>query len=78
MYAIRSYYDKLTYFYDDRWTSSNTTASKPRPNANGEDKYWISSDAVMDGSYFKVKQIQFRITSYNVCYTKLLRTAIDV
>lgn len=54
--------NKLTYFYDDRWTPENTTASKPRPNANGEDKYWISSDAVMDGSFFKVKQIQFGYT----------------
>ncbi|RKD88189.1 TonB-linked SusC/RagA family outer membrane protein [Mangrovibacterium diazotrophicum] len=54
--------NKLTYFYDDRWTTENTTASKPRPNANGEDKYWISSDAVMNGSYFKVKQIQLGYT----------------
>ncbi len=50
--------NKLEIFYNDRWTATNKTASKPRPNANGEDKYWISSDAVMDGSFFKVKQIQ--------------------
>ena len=50
--------NKLAIFYNDRWTTTNKTASKPRPNANGEDKYWISSDAVMDGSFFKVKQIQ--------------------
>ncbi len=54
--------NKLSIFYNDRWTPTNTNASKPRPNANGEDKYWISSDAVMDGSYFKVKQIQLGYT----------------
>ena len=54
--------NKLNYFYEDRWTPSNTDASKPRPNANGEDKYWISSDAVMDGSFFKVKQMQLGYT----------------
>ncbi len=54
--------NKLSVFYDDRWTPNNTKASKPRPNANGEDKYWISSDAVMDGSFFKVKQMQLGYT----------------
>lgn len=50
--------NRLKIFYDDRWTTSNTDASKPRPNSTNEDKYWISSDLVMDGSYFKIKQIQ--------------------
>ncbi len=60
--------NKLKIFYDDRWTSANTTASKPRPNANGEDKYWISSDAVMNGSFFKIKQIQLGYTlPKNLC-----------
>ncbi len=54
--------NKLSVFYDDRWTPENAGASKPRPNANGEDKYWISSDAVMDGSFFKVKQMQLGYT----------------
>ncbi len=54
--------NKLNVFYDDRWTPENTDASKPRPNANGEDKYWISSDAVMNGSFFKVKQMQLGYT----------------
>lgn len=54
--------NRLSIFYDDRWTPTNTEASKPRPNANGEDKYWISSDGVMDGSFFKVKQIQLGYT----------------
>lgn len=48
----------LTVYYNDRWTPTNTTASKPRPNSNGVDKYWISDDVVFDGSYFRIKQIQ--------------------
>ncbi|MCW0483969.1 TonB-dependent receptor [Gaoshiqia sediminis] len=48
----------LTLYYDERWTPTNTTASKPRPNSNGVDKYWISDDVVFDGSYFRIKQIQ--------------------
>jgi TonB-linked outer membrane protein, SusC/RagA family len=60
--------NKLKIFYDDRWTATNTSASKPRPNANGEDKYWISSDAVMNGSFFKIKQIQLGYTlPKNLC-----------
>jgi len=47
-------------YYDGRWTSSNTSASKPRAlNAGNESKYYAISDAmVFDGSYFKIKQIQ--------------------
>jgi TonB-linked SusC/RagA family outer membrane protein len=54
--------NRLKIFYDDRWTTSNTDASKPRPNSINEDKYWISNDLVMDGSYFKIKQIQLGYT----------------
>lgn len=54
--------NRLAYFYDNRWTSDNTTASLPRPNANGEDKFWISSASIFDGSYFKIKQIQLGYT----------------
>ncbi len=54
--------NKLTTFYNDRWTATNTDASRPRPNANGEDKYWISDDVIFDGSFFKIKQIQLGYT----------------
>src|SRR5690606_8666149 len=50
--------NKLSVFYDDRWTPENQDALYPRPNANGEDKYWISDAAIFDGSFFKIKQIQ--------------------
>jgi TonB-linked SusC/RagA family outer membrane protein len=70
--------NKLKIFYDDRWTPTNTTASKPRPNANGEDKYWISSDAVMDGSFFKVKQIQLGYTLPKTISKKLSMSSLRV
>ncbi len=70
--------NKLKTFYDDRWTPTNTNASKPRPNANGEDKYWISSDAVMDGSYFKVKQIQLGYTLPKTISKKLSMNSLRV
>ncbi|MCW0482070.1 TonB-dependent receptor [Gaoshiqia sediminis] len=70
--------NKLKIFYDDRWTTSNTDASKPRPNANGEDKYWISSDAVMDGSFFKVKQIQLGYTLPKHLSKKLYMSSLRI
>jgi TonB-linked SusC/RagA family outer membrane protein len=54
--------NKLKVFYDDRWTANHTDASRPRPNANGEDKYWDSNGVIFDGSYFKIKQIQIGYT----------------
>lgn len=52
----------LKMYYDDRWTSTNTKASKPKPGATGE-AYFLNSDAnVYDGSYFKFKQIQLGYT----------------
>ena len=45
-------------FYEDRWTESNTSASKPRAGMNNFDKYIQSSAMVYDASYFKIKQIQ--------------------
>ena len=48
--------------YDDRWTPTNTTGTKPRAGANDLDKYVDSSAMVYDGSYFKFKQIQLGYT----------------
>lgn len=55
-------YNKLTYFTKDRWTVNHTTATQPRAGANGLDKYAISSASILDGSYFKIKQIQLGYT----------------
>ena len=54
--------NKLTYFVEDRWTPSHTKASMPRAGATDMDKYYTSSAAVFDGSYFKIKQIQLGYT----------------
>ncbi|MBN1387046.1 MAG: TonB-dependent receptor, partial [Bacteroidales bacterium] len=54
--------NKLSYFYDDRWTASNTTASIPRPGANQIDYYYASSGVIFNGSFFKIKQIQLGYT----------------
>ncbi len=51
-------YNKLTWFTEDRWTPSHTNATQPRAGADGLDKFAISSGCVIDGSYFKIKQIQ--------------------
>jgi len=52
----------LEEFYTDRWTTENTTGSRPRAGAADISKYWISDAVVFDGSYFKVKQIQVGYT----------------
>ena len=49
-------------FYDNRWTTTNTTGDKPRAGASDMDKYACSSAMIYDGSYFKIKQIQLGYT----------------
>ncbi len=63
--------NKITYFYDDRWTPANPTGKRPKPGANGIDKYWVSNDCVMDGSYFKIKQIQLGYTLPKIVADKI-------
>ena len=48
--------------FDDRWTPTNTTGSKPRAGANDIDKYLVSDALVYSGNYFKIKQIQLGYT----------------
>ena len=48
--------------FDDRWTPTNTSGTKPRAGANDIDKYVDSSAMIYDGSYFKFKQIQLGYT----------------
>ena len=50
--------NRLQLFFDDRWTSSNKNATRPKPGASGFDKYIQSSDMIFNGSFFKIKQIQ--------------------
>jgi len=46
-------------FYDNRWTVDNKAGTVPRAGAMLMDKYQLSDALVYDGSYFKIKQIQF-------------------
>jgi TonB-linked SusC/RagA family outer membrane protein len=48
--------NKLALFYEDRWTPTNTTAS--RPSATVSPRYWNSDQMIFDGSFTKIKQIQ--------------------
>ena len=52
----------LKEYYDDRWTSDHTHASRPRAGATDIEKYWVSDGVIFDGSYFKIKQIQLGYT----------------
>ena len=48
--------------YNDRWTETNKSGTKPRAGANDMDKYADSDAMVYNGSYFKFKQIQLGYT----------------
>lgn len=54
--------NQLTFFTKDRWTTNNPHGSMPRANATDYTKFMKSSGAVLDGSYFKIKQIQLGYT----------------
>ena len=64
VYALQSastdsYQNRLTLFYEDRWTSTNTSASLPSASYQLTDDMFKNSDAyVFSASYFKIKQIQ--------------------
>ena len=63
--ATRNQANTLKYFYDNRWTSSNTSATYPGAsmlNGHNYNEYCQSSALVFDGSYFKIKQIQLGYT----------------
>ncbi len=53
--------NKLTYFYDQRWTPSNTEAKMPKAAADA--RSWNSDLIIFDGIFLKIKQIQL---GYNV------------
>ena len=56
----------MTYYYDNRYTKDNTNGARPSANslASGtfKDKYFVSSDNVFKGDYFRFKQIQLGFT----------------
>jgi len=52
------------FMYEDRWSLSNTDATKPSPTVflGGHALYATSDDWVFNSSYFKIKQIQLGYT----------------
>lgn len=50
--------NQLTYFTDDRWSSNNPHGSMPKAYATDYAKFMTSSGSVLNGSFFKIKQIQ--------------------
>ncbi len=54
--------NNLSIYYTDRWTPSHTDAKHPKAGITNEVAYWHSSAQVYDGSFFKIKQIQFGYT----------------
>ena len=54
--------NKLTYFTENRWKTTNTSGTTPKAGASEMDKYYLSSASIFDGSYFKIKQIQLGYT----------------
>lgn len=59
MYSTSNGYtnNELTYYTEDRWTPEHTHASMPVATAD-LNKFRASSAHVMNGAYFKIKQIQ--------------------
>jgi TonB-linked SusC/RagA family outer membrane protein len=57
--------------YNDRWTESHKTGTRPRAGANDMDKYADSDAMVYNGSYFKFKQIQLGYTLPNNLISKV-------
>ena len=54
--------NKLTYFTEDRWKVGHENGTMPRAGANDMDKFYLSTASVINGSYFKIKQIQLGYT----------------
>ena len=54
--------NKLTYFTEDRWKVGHENGTMPKAGANDMDKFYLSTASVINGSYFKIKQIQLGYT----------------
>lgn len=69
----RQFSNKPKFMYDDRWTSTNTNASRPAAN-NSSDYVYRSDLMVSDGSYLRIKQIQL---GYSLPQSILEKSGID-
>ena len=68
--------NRLQIMYDERWTPSNTSGSRPRAGASGFDKYIQSSGMIFDGSFFKIKQIQLGYNAPRKLLSKIFVNAL--
>ncbi|MDR1171560.1 MAG: TonB-dependent receptor [Bacteroidales bacterium] len=66
----------LKIFYDQRWTTDNTGASRARTNASDKDKYWLSDAFIYDGSFLKIKQIQLGYTLPSSMLNKIYLSSV--
>jgi len=56
----RSTCNRPLLFYENRWTTNNNNAS--RPKANADERTFMSDQLIFDGSYMRIKQIQLGYT----------------
>ncbi|WP_195715276.1 TonB-dependent receptor [Ancylomarina sp. 16SWW S1-10-2] len=69
----RPFSNKPKFMFDDRWTPTNTNASRPAAN-NLSDYVYRSDLMVSDGSYIRIKQIQL---GYTLPKTLVQKAGID-
>lgn len=69
----RPYTNKPAYFFEDRWTPTNTNASFPAAN-NTADEIYRSDLMISDGSYMRIKQLQ---VGYTLPKSILLKAGIS-
>lgn len=51
--------NRLQFMFDERWHQGNTNATRLKAGSTGFDNYIQSTGMIFDGSFFKIKQIQF-------------------
>ena len=78
MYAIRSYYEfpftDDNYYYETSGDNGYETYLLTLTDLDTKEKVTLDFSKFQYGEEYKKEDIDFiRITSYNVCYTKLLR-----
>ncbi|BAX81046.1 SusC/RagA family TonB-linked outer membrane protein [Labilibaculum antarcticum] len=69
----RQFSNKPKFMFEDRWTPTNTSASRPAAN-NSSDYVYRSDLMVSDGSYIRIKQIQL---GYTLPKTLVQKAGID-
>ncbi len=66
--------NKPEFFYTERWTPDNPNATMPRPN-NVSDFIYRGSLMVRDGSYLRIRQIQFNYSLPSSWFNGFVKSA---